>query len=366
MPEVLVQTYSVFYRRAFVLATVVAMVYALAAILRPFRGALEWAAVLAFMLYPLHLRLTRRLWRRPTLSAAVLTGLTPFVIMLPLSALTLVFARQAAVLIQSFRGRTLLPTAELLERAQHLPIVGPAFQWAQSNVPASLDQVQQWGIDSARTLLQSAAALSGTLAIGVVGTLVDFFLMLFLLFFLLRDGEKMLAHAKKLIPLAPERRERLLRYLSGVLRAVVFGTVATALIQGALIGVGFALAGLPSPLVLGVLAAAASFIPAVGTAVVLVPAIIYLLATQRWGAALFLVLWSIAVAFAEQLLRPMLSSRHGSVSTLAVFVGAIGGVEAFGLVGVVLGPVLLSLVAALIAMLEEWVGEEDGEAPRLG
>ncbi len=360
------QTYSVFYRRAFVLATAVAMLYALAALLRPFRAALEWAAVLAFLLHPLHLRLTGQLRRRPALSAGLLTGLTPFVIVLPLSALTVMFARQAAVLIQSFRGRTLLPSDQLLDRAEHLPLLGPAFQWVQANVPLSLDQVQQWAIDGARTLLQSAAALSGSVALGVVGTLVDFFLMLFLLFFLLRDGERMLAHAVRLIPLAPARRERLLVYLSGVLRAVVFGTVATAIIQGALIGVGFALAGLPSPLVLGVLAAAASFIPAVGTAAVLVPAVLYLLATQRWGAALFLALWSIAIAVAEQLLRPMLSRRHGSVSTLAVFVGAIGGVEAFGLIGVVLGPVLLSLIAALVAMLEEWVGEEDGEPPRLG
>lgn len=360
------QTYSAFYRRAFVLATAIAVYFALAALLRPFRGALAWAAVLAFLLHPLHVRLTRRLWRRPALSAAALTGLTPFVIILPLSALTVMFARQAALLIQAFRGRTLLPSAQLLDRAQHEPLVGPAFQWIHSNVPLSFDQVQQWAMDGARSILQSAAALSGSVALGVVGTLVDFFLMLFLLFFLLRDGAAMLGQAVHLIPLEPVRRERLLAYLSTVLRSVVFGTVATALIQGALIGLGFALAGLPSPLVFGVLAAAASFIPAVGTAAVLVPAILYLLATQRWGAALFLMLWSIAVAVAEQLLRPMLSARHGSVSTLAVFVGAIGGVEAFGLVGVVLGPVLLSLIAALVRMAEEWVGEERGEPPRLG
>jgi predicted PurR-regulated permease PerM len=100
--------------------------------------------------------------------------------------------------------------------------------------------------------------------------------------------------------------------------------------------------------VFGALAGAASFIPAVGSAVVLVPAILYLMFIGRWGAAIFLLVWWGLLALGEQFLRPMLTSRHAQVSALAVFVGAIGGVSAFGFIGIVIGPVLISLVVEIV------------------
>jgi predicted PurR-regulated permease PerM len=114
--------------------------------------------------------------------------------------------------------------------------------------------------------------------------------------------------------------------------------------------------GLPSPVVFAVLSVLAAFIPVVGTSVILVPALLYLAFVGRWGAATFLLIWIILINVAEQLLRPALSARHGSVSTLAVFVGALGGVAAFGLLGIVIGPVLLSLAVALIQLAEEPIG----------
>jgi len=162
----------------------------------------------------------------------------------------------------------------------------------------------------------------------------------------------------RFIPLDPERRDVLIHKISAVLRAVVFGTATTAAIQGTLVGIGFALVGLPSPVVFGVLAMLAAFIPAVGTAIVLVPALLYLAASGRWGAFVFFALWSIVVSLADSFLRPLLASRHGEVSTLAVFLGAIGGVATFGLIGIVIGPVLLSLIVELLRMADEVVGGE--------
>src|SRR5262249_53254236 len=133
---------------------------------------------------------------------------------------------------------------------------------------------------------------------------------------------------------------------------------ATAVIQGALIGVGFAFVGLPSPVVFGVLAVLAAFIPVVGTSVILVPAVLYLAIVGRWGAPVFLVIWIVLINLAHVLLCPMLAARHGSVSTLAVFVGALGGVAAFGLIGIVIGPVILSLVVALVQLAEQRIGAQ--------
>ena len=177
------------------------------------------------------------------------------------------------------------------------------------------------------------------MALGVVGTLVGFFLMLFLLFFLLRDGRMMLTHGLRLVPDdGCATRASSLTYLSAVMSAVIFGHALTAVIQGTLVGIGFAIAGLPSPLVFAVFAAIAAFVPAAGTGLVLVPAVIYLAIAGRWGAATFLGIWSVLVGFSDNFLRPYLTRQRADVSTLTVFVGVIGGVSAFGFIGSLLGP----------------------------
>jgi predicted PurR-regulated permease PerM len=188
-----------------------------------------------------------------------------------------------------------------------------------------------------------------------VGTLVSFFLMLFLLFFLLRDGQTMVMHMMRLVPMDPERRGRLLHYLGDVTQAVIFGHALTAVIQGTLVGIGFAIAGLPSPVVFAVFAAIAAFIPAAGTGFVLVPAVIYLAATGQWGWAVFMAVWTAIVGASDNLLRPFLTRQRASVSTLTVFVGVIGGVAAFGFIGSLIGPVVVALAIALLRFAEQEV-----------
>jgi predicted PurR-regulated permease PerM len=207
-------------------------------------------------------------------------------------------------------------------------------------------------MDGTQTVLKSAASMSGTLALGIMGSLVGFFMMLFLLFFLLRDGRTMLTRLTGFIPMEPRPRGQLLAYLGDVTRAVVFGSAATALIQGVFVAIGFAIVGLPSPLVFGVLATIAAFLPA-GSAIVLIPAVLYLIFDGRWGAAIFLAAWSAGVAVIDNVVRPFLTARQAEVSTLAVFVGAIGGASAFGILGLVIGPVLLGFVAALLEFAEK-------------
>ena len=344
--------HSAFYRRSFVIATIVIMGYLLLETLRPLAGPLGWAAVLAFLLNPVQERLARRLKGRPSLSAGILTALTPFCVIAPLALIGVVFARQVASMIEWLKGRTFLPYPAVLDGLQSYPVVGGAVRWVRENATVSAEQVQGWITDGVQSMLKSAASMGGTFALGVVGSLVGFFMMLFLLFFLLRDGRMMLNRLTRLIPMEPARRKELLAYLADVTLAVVFGSVATALVQGVLAGVGFALAGLPSPVVFAVLATIAAFLPA-GSAIVLVPAVVYLMVTGRWGAAIFLAVWSAAVGVADNFLRPFLTSQRAEVSTLAVFVGAIGGASAFGILGLVIGPVLLGFAVALIQFAEE-------------
>ena len=356
--------YSSFYRRSCLIATIAILGYLLLETLRPLAGPLGWAAVLAFLLNPVHERLARKLKGRTSLSAGILTGLTPFCVVAPLALIGVMFARQVAAIIDWMRGRTLMPFPALLDRFETYPFIGSAVRWIRTNATVTADQVQGWITDGVQSVLKSAASMGGTLALGVVGSLVGFFMMLFLLFFLLRDGRAMLEHLTRLIPIEPARRSKLLAYLGDVTLAVVFGSVATALVQGVLAGVGFAMVGLPSPVVFGVLATIAAFLPA-GSAVVLVPAVLYLAATGRWGAAIFLGIWSAGVGVLDNFLRPFLTSQRTEVSTLAVFVGAIGGASAFGILGLVIGPVLLGFAVALLQSAEEVITgtNEEGGPP---
>lgn len=341
------ERYSPFYRGAFALVALAILGYLLLRLLAPLAGALMSASVLAFLLYPVQVRLARALKHRRELAAGLITVLTPFVIIAPLSILALVFARQVGTLITGFKQGTLSIPGFGGDLAGY-PVIGPLIRLLQETLPISAVQVQEWATQTAHAALQTAAALSGDFAVEVAGTVVQFVLTLFLLFFGLLDGRSIVRHLARLIPVEPERSDLLINNLVAVMRAVVYGTTMTALLQGVLIGIGFAIIGLPSPVVFGALAAAASFIPAIGSATVLVPAILYLMFIGRWGAAVFLLVWSGLLALGEQLIRPLLTSRHAEVSALAVFVGAIGGVSAFGFVGFVIGPVLISLVVEIV------------------
>jgi predicted PurR-regulated permease PerM len=345
--------YSTFYRHTFVIVALLILGWALWSILEPLWTTIGWAMVLAFLLHPLHERLTKKFKNRASLSAGLLTALAPFCIMAPIAFLGVVFARQVANILSAMSKST-LTYPDLLARLDTTPVIGGVARWVRDTAPISAEQIKSWVMDSAQTVLKSAATMGGSIALGIMGSLVGFFMMLFLLFFLLRDGHLMLRRLIALIPMEPRPRGQLIAYLGDVTRAVVFGSVATALIQGALTGVGFALVDLPSPVVFGVLATLAAFLP-VGSAIVLIPAVLYLIAEGRWGAAIFLGVWSAGVGVMDNFLRPYLTAKQAEVSTLAVFVGAIGGASAFGILGLVIGPVLLGFIAALLQFAEKGV-----------
>jgi predicted PurR-regulated permease PerM len=150
------------------------------------------------------------------------------------------------------------------------------------------------------------------------------------------------------------RKQALTAQLGAVTRAVVFGTLLTGLLQGALVGVGFAIVHLPSPVVFAVVAALLSLLPVGGTALVWIPAALFLLTQGRYGAALFLTLWgALLVGLMDNLLKPLLISGRAEVPTLAVFIGVVGGLSAFGPIGLFLGPVLLAMTIALLRWAEE-------------
>jgi predicted PurR-regulated permease PerM len=343
---------STFYQRVFALVVAAALGYALIKIFTPFFGAMAWAAFLAFLLFPLNVRWRRHL-RGKAITAGVLTILAPITILLPLSALSIDFVTQISDLVRKLQKAAAQWDIKTFSDLQQFPMIARANDWLQSHTGISASQVQSWLVYSTQHVLQGAAGFSGSFFFGALDSLFSFAIMLFLLFFFVQDGDVMIARARNLIPMDESRKDRLFRQLSNVTRAIVFGTSMTALLQGALIGVGFAIASLPSPVVFGVLAALLSMLPIGGSAFVWVPAVIWLFIDGRWGFAIFLLAWGLMLAGIDNVLRPVLISGRAKISALAVFVGVLGGIPAFGAIGVIAGPVVLSLVLALIEFAEE-------------
>jgi predicted PurR-regulated permease PerM len=343
---------SAFYPRVFALVVSAFLGYALILIFRPFVAAMSWAAFLAFLLYPLNLKVRRRL-HGAARAAAMLTVVAPIVILLPLSAVSIEFVSQIALLVQKLEqaGRQL--DIKTFSDLQQFPLIARANLWLQTHAGISAGQIQSWVISGTQDVLQRAASLSGSFFIGALGSLVGFAIMLCLLFFFLRDGDAMVARVRLLIPLDEARKDRLFSRLSDVTRAIVYGTTLTALLQGLLLGIGFAIAGLPSPVVFGVLAALLSMLPVGGAAFVWVPAVGWLFYDGRWGFAIFMIIWGLMLAGLDNVLRPLLISGRARISALAVFVGVLGGIPAFGAIGIIAGPIVLSLVLALIEFAEE-------------
>lgn len=343
-----------FYPRVFALVTAALLAGALFVIVRPFLEAILWSMLLAFLLSPAQRAVTGLLGGRAPLAAILLTVLSAVVLIAPGPLLAVAFARQATELLA--RGQKLVAESgiagagDLLE----IPLVSRVIRWAETMAPVSADQIHDWLASGAQALLQGLVAVSGAFVVGALNALVGLGITLFLLFFFLRDGDRMVATAVGLIPMAAERRSHLVDHIAAVIRAVVFGSLLTALVQGLLVGVGFAVVGLPSPVVFGAVAAVAALVPLIGTALVWVPAAGVLFLQGRWIVGLFLLGWSVAVvSSADNVVRPLFISGRAQISTLPVFLGLLGGVSAFGPIGLVVGPVVVALTLALLRFAEE-------------
>ena len=343
-----------FYARTFAVVTCLVLGLALFKIVQPFLGPLLWAIFIAFLLYPLHLRLAARLRGKPQWSAALLTALTFVVIIGPLTALSAAFAAQIGDLLQIVQDRVGGQTMGNVLNLTNVPWVQRGLEWLNSTFDIDLAQIRVWITRGSQEALQSMASLGTRAFLGAVGTVVGFVLMQFMMFFFIRDGEEMMNTLRELIPMSEAHKAKLLDHLAAVTRAMVYGTVLTALIQGALVGISFLIVNLPSPVVFGVIAALLALLPFGGTALVWGPAAIVLAIQGRWGAAIFMLIWgTVLVSLVDNVVRPMLVSGRAKVGTLTVFIGVLGGLAAFGAIGLFLGPVVLALIIALIRFMLE-------------
>jgi predicted PurR-regulated permease PerM len=319
-------------------------------IAEPFLNPIVAAVVLAIVFYPLHARIESWL-PRPGLAAAISTVLVMIAVAIPAVFLGVAVTRELGELYQSLSEKSaaqggLSPYLMHLLEAP-LRVLGRYVDTSRVDVRSTL---LGWVNEVSRYLVEiGATAISNILSL-ILGMVVAFFT----LFFLFRDGRKIVRRAMALLPLTRQQAKRLVAGISETTVASVHGGIAVGLAQGALTGLAFWVLGLSSPVVWGLMAALASLVPVVGTGLVWVPGAVVLLVGGHWIKALILVAWGGAVvAQVDALIRPYVVSTRVKMHNLLIFLALLGGVRAFGIMGLFIGPVVVSVTIAVLDMLRE-------------
>lgn len=323
-------------------------------VLLPFTAAILWSAILVLATWPILLWLRARFGLGPTGAAAVMVIGAMLVLLVPMVLIVSDFADDAGQLIQSLREAFADGLPGPPPWVERLPMAGAAIAEHWRRLAADSGELRTLIAPYAQMLARWGVNFGLTLAQGVL----DLAIALFVAFFLWRHGEAFARRlAGGLVRLAGERGERLLGIAAQTVRNVVYGVLGTALVQGFIVLVGLAIAGVPNLLLLGFLAALASPIPLVGPALIWGPAALWLAAGERWTALAVLVGAGVIASLADNFVRPVLIARGGGEIPIAlVLLGVIGGLVAFGFLGLFLGPTLLVLGFTL---LKEWTEHAD-------
>ncbi|WP_019339266.1 AI-2E family transporter [Stutzerimonas stutzeri] len=311
-------------------------------ILFPFYGAVFWAVILAIIFSPLQRRLQRRLGNRPNVTALITLTVCLIVAVLPVILITGLLVQEGSSLYKQIESGEL--------------DVGQFVVGAREMLPDSLQQqLQRFGLGDLEQMRERLAsgALQGSQFLatkafsfgqGTFQFLVSFFVMIYLLFFLIRDGRELVAKIRRALPLTDNQKRRLFSKFTRVVRATVKGNIVVAITQGFLGGVIFAILGIPGSLLWGVLMAFLSLLPAIGAGLIWTPVAIYFLLQGMIVQGVILTLYGILViGLVDNLLRPILVGKDTKMPDYLVLISTLGGLALFGLNGFVIGPLIAAL-----------------------
>lgn len=336
------------------LAVTVAFIW----LIRGFVQPIFWAVALGIVFFPMHMKILALLRGRDGIAASASVILILLIVVLPLAAIITAMAGEAA---------------GLAERVTEENMIERAVDWGYENWPGALETIQSIpgiNIDLNRIseqLTSSAVIVSRFIATQAVAigqnTLriaVYFFLMLYLLFFFMRDGTRILDGLVRALPFGDERERHLLERFAAVSRATLKGTLVVGIVQGAIGGIMFAILGIGAPVLWGVVMALLSIIPAVGPAVVWIPAAIILIVNgQYWQGGALIVVGSLVIGLVDNFLRPLLVGRDTKMPDYLILLSTLGGLTAFGIAGVVIGPIIAAFFLSVWEMAKDEYG--DGE-----
>ncbi len=310
-------------------------------VLRPFITAVLWAAILCYATWPLYRRVERFLRGRKNLAAALMTALIALVLVLPFAVVGLTFADNVARLAQQLHGigsRGLPPAPEWIER---IPFLGDYWQNLNQNRDLAAETLKR-GYDKI-----SPALLRWSISMG--HGILELTLSMFIAFFFYRDGVALVARVDEGIKrIAGDYSQRLLETVGTTVKSVVYGLLGTALMQGIMAGIGFTVAGIPAAFLWALLTFMLSLVPG-GPPLVWVPATGWLLVRGEVGWGVFMGIWGFfGISGIDNFVRPLLISRRTTLPFVLILLGVMGGLIAFGFIGIFLGPTLLAAGYSLV------------------
>ena len=324
------------------------VVYVCVLILRPFVNVLAWSSVLAIAFYPLQQRLVRKTGR-VSLSALICTIVVVIVILIPVLFITGVAIDQFLTLRDYLQSAPADDT-----RIRVIEPLRRAYGWLTARFGFDMAELAAWVRQNFNALARAAAEYSLAIAANITTVLVSFIFIIFATFLLLRDGDRIVDRVPDLLPFERGRSQAMLGRIRDVIYAGVYGVVVIALIQGLLCGMMFWLLGIPSAALWGVVTVLTSVLPLVGAAAVWVPGVVYLLAIGHWPQAIVLGVWGAAViSGVDNFLRPRLVGGRVGLSEFVMFFALLGGLQVFGLLGIVLGPVVFAVAGSILEVMSE-------------
>ena len=319
-------------------------------ILWPFFGAVCWSVFIAIVFWPMHQRFLRGSHGRRNMAAAASLTVVLLIVILPMAMIASSITQEASLLVEAMRtGKFQL---------------GTYFDQAIASLPEWLRNIlHRFGIADLSLVQQKIMAALGNsghaLTTRVVGIgqvtmdfIIAFFVMLYMLFFLFRDGDRLSQSVARSIPLHPQHTRRLLTQFATVVRATVKGNIAVALVQGALGALAFWFLGLEAAVLWGAVMALLSLLPAVGAAMVWGPVALYYFFTGALIKGVGLVVWgTVVIGLIDNFLRPVLVGKDTRMPDYLVLVATLGGIVVFGLNGFVIGPVIAAVFLVSWEML---------------
>ncbi|RZL60867.1 MAG: AI-2E family transporter [Variovorax sp.] len=332
-------------------------------VLLPFFGAVLWGVALAILFTPLYKRLLRKMPGRKNLAALATLAICLVIVILPLAMIGVSLVQEIALVTQSIRS------GELNFAAYFQQILDAAPRWAINLIERfNLGDMEAWQKRISEGAAQGGQVVANqALSIGqnTFDFLVSFFVMLYLLYFLVRDGSALSKTVRDALPLAKPHTHYLLNKFTTVIRATVKGNVAVAVVQGTIGGIAFWFLDVQGALLWAVLMAFLSLLPAVGAALIWGPVAIYFLATGQFLQAGILIFVGVfVIGLVDNILRPILVGKDTQMPDYIVLMSTIGGMALFGINGFVIGPVIAALFMAtwdLFAISNE----TDGGGPQV-
>ena len=309
-------------------------------VLKPFASAILWAAILCFATWPLHELLLKGFGGRRNLAAMMMTVVLSLVLLIPFLVIGLTFTDSIQSAMEWFdnqKGTTLGPPPSWLEK---IPIAGTAMKdyWLvhAADAESALNWLKPWFQQAGVWLLRHS--------LDVAQGIFHLAMSVLIAFFLYRDGEEVVARLREgFQQISGDYAHHLLDVVKGTVQGVVYGTIGTALAQGVLSGIGFAIAGVPSPMQLALFTFFLGFIPA-GPPVVWIGASVWLFAEGHPGWGIFMTAYGLLViSLVDNVIKPYIISRGSRLSFIMMLIGVLGGVITFGFIGVFLGPTLLAV-----------------------